>query len=88
VSRTAKLHTGGTITDVTDRLHPAVADAAVAVSRAIGIPVTGLDFLVPDLDGPSHVFIDASERPGLANHAPQPTAERFFDLISPETRRR
>jgi GNAT-family acetyltransferase (TIGR03103 family) len=88
VRRTANLHTGGTIEDVTDRLHPEIAAAAVRASRAIDIPVTGLDFLVPDLDGPEHVFIEANERPGLANHEPQPTAARFIDLLFPETRRR
>jgi GNAT-family acetyltransferase (TIGR03103 family) len=88
VRRTANLHTGGTIEDVTARLHPAIADAAVRGSRAIGIPVTGLDFMVPDLDGPEHVFIEANERPGLANHDPQPTAARFVDLLFAETRRR
>jgi D-alanine-D-alanine ligase-like ATP-grasp enzyme len=88
VRRTANLHTGGTITDVTDRLHPAIADAAVRATRAIGIPVTGLDFLVPDLDGADHVFIEANERPGLANHEPQPTAQRFIDLLFPESRHR
>jgi GNAT-family acetyltransferase (TIGR03103 family) len=88
VRRTANLHTGGTIEDVTDRLHPANAQAAVRASRAIGIPVTGLDFLVPDVAGPDHVFIEANERPGLANHEPQPTVERFVDLLFPETRRR
>jgi len=87
VRRTANLHTGGTIEDVTDRLHPAIADAAVRASRAIGIPVTGLDFLVPDVEGPDHVFIEANERPGLANHEPQPTAAAFVDLLFPETRR-
>jgi GNAT-family acetyltransferase (TIGR03103 family) len=86
VRRTANLHTGGTIDDVTDRLHPQVAEAAVRASRAIGIPVTGIDFLVPDLDGPEHVFIEANERPGLANHEPQPTVARFVDLLFPETR--
>jgi GNAT-family acetyltransferase (TIGR03103 family) len=86
VRRTANLHTGGTIEDVTARLHPAIADAAERASRAIGIPVTGLDFLVPDLDGPEYVFIEANERPGLANHEPQPTAARFVDLLFPETR--
>jgi len=85
VRRTANLHTGGTIEDVTDRLHPAIADAAVRASRAIGIPVTGLDFLVPDLDGPDHVSIEANERPGLANHEPQPVVARFVDLLFPET---
>jgi D-alanine-D-alanine ligase-like ATP-grasp enzyme len=88
VRRTANLHTGGTIHDVTDRLHPDIAAAAVRASRAIGIPVTGLDFLVPDVGGPEHVFVAADERPGLANHEPQPTAERLVDLLCPETRRR
>ncbi len=88
VRRTANLHTGGTIEDVTARLHPEVAQAAVRASRAIDIPVTGLDFLVPDVDGPEHVFVEANERPGLANHEPQPTAQRFVDLLFPETRRR
>ena len=88
VRRTANLHTGGTIEDVTDRLHPEIAEAAVRAAEALGIPVTGIDFLVPDVDGPDYVFIEANERPGLANHEPQPTAERFVDLLFPETRRR
>ena len=88
VRRTANLHTGGTIEDVTDRLHPDIAEAAVRAAEALGIPVTGIDFLVPAVDGPDHVFIEANERPGLANHEPQPTAERFVDLLFPETRRR
>jgi GNAT-family acetyltransferase (TIGR03103 family) len=88
VRRTANLHTGGTIEDVTARLHPDIARAAIRAAEALNIPVTGLDFLVPDLDGPEYVFIEANERPGLANHEPQPTAERFVDLLFPETRRR
>jgi GNAT-family acetyltransferase (TIGR03103 family) len=85
VRRTANLHTGGTIHDVTASLHPALVTAAVRASRALDIPVTGLDFLVPDVSGPDHVFLEANERPGLANHEPQPTAERFVDLLFPET---
>ncbi len=85
VRRTANLHTGGTIHDVTASLHPALVTAAVRASRALDIPVTGLDFLVPDVAGPDHVLIEANERPGLANHSPQPTAERFVDLLFPET---
>jgi GNAT-family acetyltransferase (TIGR03103 family) len=85
VRRTANLHTGGTIHDVTDQLHPALVNASVRASRALDIPVTGLDFLVPDVGGADHVLIEANERPGLANHQPQPTAERFVDLLFPET---
>jgi GNAT-family acetyltransferase (TIGR03103 family) len=85
VRKTANLHTGGTIHDVTAALHPKLAQAAVQAARAINIPVVGLDFLVPDVAQAAYVIIEANERPGLANHEPQPTAERFVDLLFPET---
>jgi D-alanine-D-alanine ligase-like ATP-grasp enzyme len=84
--KAANLHTGGTIHDVTDRLHPVLAAAAEKAARAIDIPVTGLDFMVPDVAGTEYVIIEANERPGLANHEPQPTAERFIDLLFPQTK--
>ena len=87
VRRTANLHTGGTIHDVTERLHPAIADACIRAAQVLTIPVVGLDLLVPDVAGEEYVFIEANERPGLANHEPQPTAERFVDLLFPHTRR-
>lgn len=86
VRRTANLHTGGTIHDVTAQLHPALRSAAEQAARALNIPVTGLDLMVPAVDGPDYVFIEANERPGLANHEPQPTAQRFVDLLFPATR--
>jgi GNAT-family acetyltransferase (TIGR03103 family) len=86
VRKTANLHTGGTIHDVTDILHPRLAEAAVQVARAIDIPVVGVDFIVPSVSLPEHVFIEANERPGLANHEPQPTAQRFIDLLFPLSR--
>jgi len=85
VRKTANLHTGGTIHDVTERLSHAIAEAAVHAARVIDVPVVGLDLLVPDVAGNTFVFIEANERPGLANHEPQPTAERFVDLLFPET---
>ena len=86
VRNTANLHTGGTIHDVTDILHPVLREAAERAARVLDIPVTGLDLLVPAADQPEYVIIEANERPGLANHAPQPTAERFVDLLFPNTR--
>ncbi len=83
VRRTANLHTGGTIHDVTDIVHPRLVEAAVAASRAIDIPVCGIDLMVEDPSREAYVFIEANERPGLANHEPQPTAERFVDLLFP-----
>lgn len=85
VRKTANLHTGGTIHDVTDRIHPGLVAAAEKASRALDIPVTGLDLIVPDLSEPDYTIIEANERPGLANHEPQPTAERFIDLLFPLT---
>ena len=85
VRRTANLHTGGTIDDVTDRVHPTLVDVAIRAAQAIDIPVTGIDLIVPDVEGDEHVFIEANERPGLANHEPQPTAARFIDLLFPAT---
>lgn len=85
VRKTANLHTGGTIHDVTESLHPTLREAAETAARALRIPVVGLDFLVPAVDGPEYVVIEANERPGLANHEPQPTAQRFIDLLFPLT---
>jgi len=86
VRRTANLHTGGTIHDVTDVLHPALREAAETAARALRVPVVGLDFLVPGPDrGDGFTIVEANERPGLANHEPQPTAQRFVDLLFPFT---
>jgi GNAT-family acetyltransferase (TIGR03103 family) len=83
VRKAANLHTGGTIHDVTDQVHPTLVAAAVRVARAIDIPVVGVDFIVKHPAEPDYVFIEANERPGLANHEPQPTAQRFIDLLFP-----
>ena len=86
VRRTANLHTGGCLEDVTARLHPTLAEAAIQAARALDIPVVGLDLMVRAADQPDYVFIEANERVGLANHEPQPTAERFVDLLFPHSR--
>ena len=85
VRKTANLHTGGTIHDVTAQLSPALREAAEGAARALRIPVVGLDFLVPAPESDRFVIIEANERPGLANHEPQPTAQRFVDLLFPFT---
>ncbi len=86
VRRTANLHTGGTIHDVTARVHPDLIAAAVRASEVFDVPVVGIDLLVADVERDQHVIIEANERPGLANHEPQPTAQRFVDLLFPATR--
>lgn len=83
VRRTANFHTGGTIHDVTAILHPALIKAAEEAARYLHIPVVGLDFIVPDPASADYVILEANERVGLANHAPQPTVQRFVDLLFP-----
>ncbi|OIN80986.1 N-acetylglutaminylglutamine synthetase [Mycobacterium malmoense] len=83
VRRTANLHQGGTIHDVTAQVNPELCRVAVTAAEAIGIPVTGIDLLVPDVTGADYAFIEANERPGLANHEPQPTAAAFIDFLFP-----
>ncbi len=83
VRKTANLHTGGTIHDVTAEVHGRLVDAAIKAAAAIDIPVVGIDLVVPSPRSPEYAFIEANERPGLANHDPQPTAERFVDLLFP-----
>lgn len=86
VRKTANFHTGGTITDVTPVVAPALQMVAEDASRVLNIPVVGLDLIVPDLSGRQYAIIEANERPGLANHEPQPVVERFIDFLFPATR--
>lgn len=83
VRKTANLHTGGTIHDVTGEVNHVLVEAAIKCARAIDIPVVGVDLMVISPREPRYAFIEANERPGLANHEPQPTAERFIDLLFP-----
>lgn len=85
VRKTANFHTGGTIRDVTAAIGPRLRRIAEQASRVLNIGVVGFDFLAPDGSGREYVIIEANERPGLANHEPQPTAERFIDYLFPET---
>ncbi len=85
VRKTANLHTGGSSHDVTAQVHPELVTAACRVARAIDIPVVGVDFMIKSPEIPEYVFIEANERPGLANHEPQPVAERFVDLLFPQS---
>ncbi len=85
VRKTANLHTGGSIEDVTPQVHPHMRILSEVCARVLDIPVVGLDFIVPEIGSSDGYFIEANERPGLANHEPQPVVERFMDLLFPES---
>jgi D-alanine-D-alanine ligase-like ATP-grasp enzyme len=85
VRKTANLHTGGTLHDVTDSLSPELCEVSERIARTLDIPVVGLDFIVDSPESAGYTLIEANERPGLANHEPRPTAECFVDLLFPQT---
>ncbi|HET6725772.1 MAG TPA: N-acetylglutaminylglutamine synthetase [Gammaproteobacteria bacterium] len=85
VREAANLHVGGLLEDVTPDLNPVLRRKAEEAARALDIPVVGLDFIVSAIDAGQYMILEANERPGLANHEPQPTAERFVDLLFPAT---
>ena len=49
IRRNANLSTGGTATDVTDRVHPEVARQAIEAVRMIGLDIAGLDIIAQDI---------------------------------------
>lgn len=83
VRHNANLHTGGTLHDCTKKLHPKLIEDAVKAAQVLEIPVVGLDLIIENIASPNYVIIEANERPGLANHEPQPVVEKFIDLLFP-----
>jgi len=49
VKGTANIATGGTMLDVTNMVHPDNVHAAIRAAKAIGLVITGVDFITPDI---------------------------------------
>jgi D-alanine-D-alanine ligase-like ATP-grasp enzyme len=81
----ANVHTGGTIEDVTSEVSSALIATAQRAARILDIPVVGIDMIVPSIAGGRSWILEANERPGFANHEPEPVAERFLDFLFPES---
>ncbi len=79
----ANVHTGGTIYDVTHSVSETLLRVAEQAASVLRIPVVGLDLIVPDLHGTKYWIVEANERPGFANHEPQPVASRFIEFLFP-----
>ena len=71
IRRNANLSTGGTATDVTDRVHPEVAARSVEAARIIGLDVAGVDVIAQDISRPleeqAGVIVEVNAAPGLAD---------------------
>ena len=68
----ANLSTGGTATDVTDEVHPAVAARAVAAAQMIGLDICGVDMvcesMLRPLEAQNGGVVEVNAAPGLRMH--------------------
>ena len=68
----ANLSTGGTATDVTDDVHPEVAERAIAAARNIGLDICGVDVVcesvLEPLEAQSGGIVECNAAPGLRMH--------------------
>ena len=68
----ANLSTGGTATDVTDTVHPAVAARAIAAAQTIGLDICGVDVLAEGMHQPLEAqnggIVEVNAAPGLRMH--------------------
>ncbi len=94
IRRNANLSTGGTATDVTDRVHPEVAARAVDAARVVGLDIAGVDVVAEDIGRPLEeqrgVIVEVNAAPGLRMHlepsvgTPRPVGEAIVSLLFPE----
>jgi cyanophycin synthetase len=94
IRRNANLSTGGTATDVTDRVHPEVAARAVEAARVVGLDIAGVDVVAIDIGRPLEeqggVIVEVNASPGLRMHlepssgAPRPVGEAIVGSLFPE----
>jgi cyanophycin synthetase len=74
--RNANLSTGGTASDVTDRMHPDAADLCVRAAAVVGLDIAGVDLRLPDIADPPPAdgdaarggIIEVNAGPGLRMH--------------------
>lgn len=68
----ANLSTGGTATDVTDEVHPDVADRAITAAQTVGLHVCGVDIVCQSVLRPLEEqgggIVEVNAAPGLRMH--------------------
>ncbi len=75
------IESGGDLRDVTDRVHPDVAERAIEATRVVGLDVAGLDIVAEDISRPLEeqgaVIVEVNSGPGLWLHmAPYSNRDR------------
>jgi cyanophycin synthetase len=94
IRRNGNLSTGGTATDVTDRVHPETAARAVEAARAVGLDIAGVDVVAVDigrsLEEQRGGVVEINAGPGLRMHLepsagkPRPVGEAIVSMLFAE----
>ena len=88
----ANLSTGGTATDVTDAVHPAIRRLCERAARVVGLDICGLDLVLEDIRRPlrqGNGVIEVNAGPGLRMHLypscgqSRPVGEAIVDMLYP-----
>jgi cyanophycin synthetase len=87
------LSTGGSATDVTDRVHPENAARAVDAARVVGLDIAGVDVICRDISRPMEeqggIVVEVNAAPGLRMHLdpsvgkPRPVGEAIVSTMFP-----
>lgn len=93
IRRNGNLSTGGAATDVTERVHPQVAEVAVAAAAMVGLDIAGIDIVATDigqpLEGQRGAIVEVNAGPGLRMHLQpsfgnsRPVGEAIVDMLYP-----
>ncbi len=94
IRRNGNLSTGGTATDVTDRVHPETAARAVEAACAVGLDIAGVDVVAVDIGRPLEeqrgAVVEVNAGPGLRMHLepsagkPRPVGEAIVSMLFAE----
>ncbi len=94
IRRNGNLSTGGTATDVTDRVHPETTARALDAARTIGLDIAGVDVVALDISRPLEeqrgAVVEVNAGPGLRMHlepsagTPRPVGEAIVSMLFPE----
>jgi cyanophycin synthetase len=85
---------GNVAFDVTDRVHPDVAEAAMLAARVVGLDIAGIDLVAEDVGRPLHeqggAIVEVNAGPSLIYHlkpadgAPRPVGRAIVEHLFPE----
>jgi len=91
----ANLSTGGTATDVTDHVHPKVAQRVVQAAQMVGLDICGVDVVCEGVHRPLEEtgggIVEVNAAPGLRMHLapsygkPRAVGEAIVDLMFPHS---